>query len=966
MNLDRLQLLIHSRYFTAFYRALKTIPGWTAKQLARFQELRCVPVLSYQIQGSDRIASEVVLARPTSSSVFLATHQDELQGQFEALDPALRFVSRTVCGSSDVEDFLCVKLLIKRADIPSISRFVLDQHTLPAFQRDVSVIKRHLQFFIAYAEEHDIKDFSSLVLLDEENARVPLRTLYHDSNDLLHRIDSGGLIKFLHPILRKSKLIQFLLQHGLALFPRVSESRLSPELDAAINRQGNGLTLLALLVQVTEGDPSKLPKHFASEAFISAMKRLQVPCMDGFVRPLEDTFFRTRALAIEKDLPFIQIATEQAKQYKKILVKFGVSFSANLEHCLKVLEAASSNGMTDLAAIKVLYRKVDAECTVEQAPFLRESFMTKQLLYLPHDQSWHRLDSRDIFWSTSLSYPLDKFGMTLLHACYSEHESLFRRKLGVENFSIQHAATFLKALLLVDGIFRDLTPVYEEILNNVLDDLSRFQRDDPHSSKPWLQEVLELPIFVLRSPSQGRIVNCINSGGLLVPDDSDAARALVNDDRIKLLKLSDTARPLRSYLIEFLNHHFLDQDRRIYMLSDVLVKSCWYTGHPEVNSAQTRDIKRHRREIVRFIYSQEHRDPLICANKLLQTEVKMVEAVHEVLEIATPEGKVSVPGIDQYCMHQHDAETGKFTIMISNTARDDLDEIKNDDNFFRTLQLFLDCSDRLREFLKDIWRKDPQKIERYLMSKSIGELPAELTVKFDDQDEIDGGGMPEEQDRDISPPPEPREVKDEGATTPRNYADDDDSDLEIVDSLPPMSCTPRKRLASAFLGGDSDDEEGLSRVPHLEYRTQSSPTPVARTSSPAQLFQSEASTPRASPQRTVPLSNADHDPDETQQSASQMHMDDLFPHIDDEQVEVDTILHPPQLDETLPSPPKRPRLGPLLRDPDWALEQSMSKFRTNIVKLQNVPEDTQNRIEVIERANRVLEDYIAAKQLEMP
>lgn len=95
-------------------------------------------------------------------------------------------------------------------------------------------------------------------------------------------------------------------------------------------------------------------------------------------------------------------------------------------------------------------------------------------------------------------------------------------------------------------------------------------------------------------------------------------------------------------------------------------------------------------------------------------------------------------------------------------------------------------------------------------------------------------------------------------------------------------------------------------------------------------------------------------------------MDDLFPHIDDEQVEVDTILHPPQLDETLPSPPKRPRLGPLLRDPDWALEQSMSKFRTNIVKLQNVPEDTQNRIEVIERANRVLEDYIAAKQLEMP
>ena len=62
-----------------------------------------------------------------------------------------------------------------------------------------------------------------------------------------------------------------------------------------------------------------------------------------------------------------------------------------------------------------------------------------------------------------------------------------RQKLGVENFSIQHAPTFLKALLLVDGIFCDLTPVYKEILDNVLDDLSCFQRDDPLLFKPWLQ-----------------------------------------------------------------------------------------------------------------------------------------------------------------------------------------------------------------------------------------------------------------------------------------------------------------------------------------------------------------------------------------------------------------------------------------------------------------------------------------------
>ena len=81
-----------------------------------------------------------------------------------------------------------------------------------------------------------------------------------------------------------------------------------------------------------------------------------------------------------------------------------------------------------------------------------------------------------------------------------------RQNLGVENFSIQHAPTFLKALLLVDGIFRNLTPVYEEILKHVLEILSRLQRDDPFLSKPWLQiQVATFTIALLNHCTAGAL-----------------------------------------------------------------------------------------------------------------------------------------------------------------------------------------------------------------------------------------------------------------------------------------------------------------------------------------------------------------------------------------------------------------------------------------------------------------------------
>lgn len=813
-----------------------------------------MPVLVVSQDTAASHESRLVLKKPGDDGVFLASAIEEFQAQIDKLDRSLYFIAeRAYMQSSDAEGFLVEKLGVTRAVPVNISKHLLSKHKDFHFSRSTAELKRHLKFWMRNLEDINPIELFDIVLLDTQGRTSPISSLYLDRSGVLRSIlSSSSHARFLHEDFQKDRFVPFLLKIGLSELPRLQDQALSPDLALAVKNPETSLSFLFLLVTLNHDQPELIQTYMSCPTFITAVKEMSVPCCDGIWRPLKETFFRSKALADEPDLPFIDIESSLAKIYKKILTKFGVSFTVNLDHCLKLLSSLSKKHMKDVTSIRALYKKIDRECTADQVSILRDAFDNEPLLFLPKSETWTKVKDNDsIYWSTSITLPFEKLGIVQLIASYDDLESLFRKKLRVENFLIKHSGVVLKRVL---GEAREgrsqpknLNREEMEIINRILNDLSRMHRDDPTVEKPWLREICKSPIYIVRHVGSDIGLPSHNNGNLYIGDDIQAVRLFQDDERVQILDIEDSLRPLREHLIQYVNS--LGDSPPIRKLSECIQRRQWTDGILRPDAQQTKDLRRHRRDIARFVYNQEPQIQIEeCIKKLLHATVSCADTIYEELSIETSAGVVSKSRPGSYCMHSFDAD-GHFNIVVSANENDDLQEIRYQNLLLSTYNECLGGSGALREFLKEIWRKDPMKIEIYLASRSIGLLPTELAAQFDRQDELDGNlfiGDAQEEESDFeensvdkAEPPTLEMVKQEMIERVLSNDALDYDEIEVVDKIPDSTQSIRYwglhgqadrpvSIASNSLSSDVDDE--AQKVPHLDDRREEMQTHINATS----------------------------------------------------------------------------------------------------------------------------------------